>query len=284
MKCYLCESTEFERVQKGVRDNPTINVIKCCKCGLTTLDNFNQITDKFYEESGMHQEKIKIDDWLKITSKDDQRRVDTLKKYITNKRVLDFGAGNCGFINLAKPYTNKIAGIELENQFKKYFKKKNLEIFDSIDDLKNKTVQKFDLITAFHVFEHLKDPKYVLQKLTELLEKDGQIIIEVPNSDDALLSLYKSEKFAKFTYWSQHLFLFNEATAKKLVEKSRLKLNWIKQIQRYPLANHLHWLSKYEPGGHEKWSFLSKKTNESYSLDLAKLKKCDTIIFSVSLN
>ena len=40
----------------------------------------------------MHQEKIKIDDWIKITSKDDQRRVDTLKKYITNKTVLDFGA------------------------------------------------------------------------------------------------------------------------------------------------------------------------------------------------
>ena len=282
MNCYLCGCKEFEIVQKGVRDNTKINVIKCCKCGLTTLDNFNQITDKFYEESGMHQEKIKIDDWIKLTSKDDHRRVDTLNKYITNKTVLDFGAGNCGFISLAKPYTNKIAGIELENQFKQYFKKKKIEIFNSIDDLKNKTDQKFDLITSFHVFEHLKDPIYILQKLTEVLEIDGQIIIEVPNSDDALLSLYKSEKFAKFTYWSQHLFLFNEATAKKLVQKSGLKLNWINQVQRYPIANHLHWLSMYDPGGHEKWNYFSEKTTESYALDLAKLKKCDTIIFSVS--
>lgn len=116
----------------------------------------------------------------------------------------------------------------------------------------------FDLITAFHVFEHLKDPFATLKNLMNHLSEDGQIIIEVPNADDALLSLYECVSFAKFTYWSQHLFLFNENTMKDLVEQSDFKLNWIKQIQRYPISNHLYWLSKGLPGGFEKWTSFDK--------------------------
>ena len=78
------------------------------------------------------------------------------------------------------------------------------------------------------------------------------MIIEVPNSSDALLTLYENEPFQNFTYWSQHLFLFNEKTMTELVKKAGLKLNWIKHVQRYPLSNNLYWLAKGEPGGHQK--------------------------------
>jgi hypothetical protein len=55
--------------------------------------------------------------------------------------------------------------------------------------------------------------------LTSLLNEDGEIIIEVPSSEDALLTLYKNASFSKFTYWSQHLFLFNQQTISELVKK-----------------------------------------------------------------
>ena len=69
------------------------------------------------------------------------------------------------------------------------------------------------------------------------------MILEVPNSDDALLTLYESKDFQNFTYWSQHLFLFNTKTMAELIEQTGLKLNGIKHIQRYPLSNHMYWLS-----------------------------------------
>ena len=59
----------------------------------------------------------------------------------------------------------------------------------------NDVKTKFNLITAFHVVEHLKDPISVLRQLAELLEENGKLVIEVPNSEDALLTLYESEVF-----------------------------------------------------------------------------------------
>jgi hypothetical protein len=109
------------------------------------------------------------------------------------------------------------------------------------------------------------------------------MIIEVPNSDDALLTLYENYAFQNFTYWSQHLFLFNAKNMTDLIKQAGLKLNWIKHIQRYPLSNHLYWLSKNKPGGHKKWSFLNnKKLNAEYENQLASIGKTDTIIVGIS--
>jgi hypothetical protein len=53
----------------------------------------------------------------------------------------------------------------------------------------------------------------------------------------------------------------------------------IQQFQRYPVSNHLYWLSKGKPEGYQKWSFLeSEIMKESYANALASIGKCDTLI------
>jgi 2-polyprenyl-3-methyl-5-hydroxy-6-metoxy-1,4-benzoquinol methylase len=142
----------------------------------------------------------------------------------------------------------------------------------------------YDLITAFHVMEHLPDPRAMLKTLASMLAKNGRIVIEVPSSEDALLSLYDSDAFQHFTYWSQHLFLFNAETLRRLVEQAGLRIISIQQFQRYPLSNHLHWLSRGKPGGHQEWAFLDSPELESaYGNALATIGKCDTLIAHVEL-
>lgn len=280
MKCYLCGESSFKIIKNGVRDNENLNVIECTKCSLVTLNDFSHIDDTFYRDSKMHSSSTSIQEWLEQTDLDDLRRFEFLKKKIKNKKVLDFGCGNGGFLFKCKDYTSEVIGIELEIQFKDFFKEKNLKVFEDLSEINLN--EKFDLITAFHVFEHLKDPLMVLNELKKYLAKDGEIIIEVPNSNDILLSVYKSENFSKFTYWSQHLFLFNEQTLKELIKKSNLNCNWIRQIQRYSLANHLYWLSKGLPGGHLIWKELfPNELNNKYAQALALNKTCDTLIASI---
>lgn len=49
--------------------------------------------------------------------------------------------------------------------------------------------------------------------------------------------------------------------------------------QRYSLANHLHWLSKNKPNGHNLWFFLdNEQINKEYSNLLSSLDKTDTLI------
>jgi len=67
------------------------------------------------------------------------------------------------------------------------------------------------------------------------------------------------------------------------IKKAGLKLNWVKHIQRYSLANHLYWLAKGRPGGHEHFNFIDTvELNKQYESQLAALEITDTIIASIS--
>ena len=140
------------------------------------------------------------------------------------------------------------------------------------------------MITAFHVVEHLSDPIAILKTLATKLTRNGRMVVEVPSSEDALLTLYDSSAFQHFTYWSQHLFLFNAETLRRLAKQSGLRILAIQQYQRYPLSNHLHWLSQGKPGGHQKWAFLdSPELQTAYANSLASAAKCDTLIAHLEL-
>jgi SAM-dependent methyltransferase len=173
-------------------------------------------------------------------------------------------------------------GIELEGRLQPQFKTNGLDVVQSIDDLSSD--QSFDLITVFHVVEHLKDPAIMLRQLATRLRVGGRIIVEVPSSDDALLTLYENTPFSEFTYWSCHLYLFNATNLPLLAKKAGLKLDYISHIQRYPVSNHLYWLAKGKPGGHQLWSFLdSEELSRAYEARLASLGRTDTLMASMSL-
>ena len=56
------------------------------------------------------------------------------------------------------------------------------------------------MITAFHVVEHLPDPRAMVCMHDHMLYANGRIIVEVPSSEDALLTLYDCDAFQRFTY------------------------------------------------------------------------------------
>jgi len=69
----------------------------------------------------------------------------------------------------------------------------------------------------------------------------------------------------------------------ELIIQSGLKLNWIKHIQRYPLSNHMYWMSKGKLGGQKIWSFLDNdKLTAEYESQLALIEKTDTLIASLT--
>lgn len=277
--CYLCESNKFEKLKVGVRDNPKIDVLQCENCSLVFLSSFDHINDDFYKNGGMHGGEIDVESWFKNTKDDDTRRFKFLKKQIKNKKVLDFGCGNGGFLNNAKKITQKAVGVDLQKSLQDFYAKNELEVYSSI----NEVSEKFDYITIFHVLEHLPDPIELLKSMESKLSENGEIIIEVPNSNDALVTIYNNWAFMNFTYWSCHLFLFNEQTLLETIKKAGYKVNYLKHVQRYGFTNHLWWKFFKQPGGHKKlWTPNCCCINKIYSKILAKLKATDTIVVSIS--
>ncbi len=215
-----------------------------------------------------------MEQWLRDTAHDDQRRFDMLMPAIVNRKLLDFGCGAGGFLLKAQALASAVTGVELEERVQDYWGDA-LVLHRSL----NAAGGGYDLITAFHVVEHLADPRSVLRELASRLASGGRLVVEVPSSDDALLTLYENDAFQNFTYWSQHLYLFNSGTLGTLASQAGLKIVAIEQFQRYPLSNHLHWLSRNQPGGHQKWAFLdSPELHKAYANALAAVAKCDTLI------
>lgn len=275
MKCYLCGCSDFTLRPGRVRNNSSLSVMECKNCSLVFLNDFNHIKENHYENGAMHENHGDyLSEWLRASQNDDNSRFNEHKANLLNKTVLDFGCGAGGFITMASEVSEIAVGVDLDK--KSLIQPNNkVNFFSSVDEVD----AKFDVVTAFHVIEHLKDPITILNKLRKKLSKDGVLIVEVPSSNDALLTLYNNDEFQKYTYWSNHLFLYNRHTLSLCAERAGFKNVTIINKQRYPLSNHLYWLSNGLPGGHIRWAFLdSKELSNVYEAQLSKLDLTDTIV------
>ena len=64
-----------------------------------------------------------------------------------------------------------------------------------------------------------------------------------------------------------------------LAHQAGLRVVAVQHYQSYPLSNHLHWLSRGKPGGHQLWKFLDTlELTSAYANSLAALGKTDTSI------
>jgi len=280
--CYLCGGTAHRRLGSA-RDNPKLDVLECGTCSLVFLSSIKHIQLSHYEQSGMHgAHPLPVGTWLREAAADDERRFRFLQQTMAGKRLLDFGCGAGGFLLKAQTMAAATEGVEPELRLQSHFAQVQLKVHKGLEDIAAAGADSFDLVTAFHVVEHLPDPRATLIKLAAFLKKDGELILEVPNSEDALLTLFESQPFSDFTYWSQHLFLFNRRTLQDLVKQTGLQLRWLKQVQRYPLSNHLHWLARGKPGGHQKWAFIdSPALHDAYEAQLAAMGRCDTLLAGI---
>ena len=265
-KCYLCKS-KLLLLTKGTRDNPNVDILSCSKCELRQLSSFDHISDKHYVNSEMKYPSKPIQDV--------ERRLKRLSNVIKGKDILEFGSGLGTFCVAAKKYVNSITAFDLDRQAENYYKSNGIAFHNDINKLKEK---KFDCIVMFHVLEHLKNPIETLVELKGFLNDIGSIYIEVPNAYDALLHTYCIPEFEKFNSYSGHLFSFTQDNLKKIAKNAGLNCEFVEQIQRYPLSNHMYWLQKGLPQGQTKYDFLDcDSVNFAYESSLSKIGACDTL-------
>lgn len=278
-RCEICGG-ELYVVHKGTRDDQNINVLKCSRCNTKQLSIIN---DKDYENGFMNGKESftpeEISKRVNDCKADDDRRVKMLIPICEGCNVLDFGCGFGGVLLGLEDYCKSICGVELSSFERNYLIDKGYDVRKSIDEFGDC----FDLITLFHVFEHLNNPRFWLNKIADHLRIGGKCIIEVPNANDALLELYDCKAFSDFTYWSAHLFLYTIDSLESLIlENGKFEITKKDFVQRYSLANHLYWLSKGEPGGQKKWDFFNDDIIiSSYNEILKKLKYSDTIMLEI---
>ena len=207
---------------------------------------------------------------------DDYRRASQFERNFKNKNILDFGCGWGGFLRNIKNYKS-LSGVELRKECINFIKN-NIKKIDISDNI-NSFDKKFDIITMFHVLEHIPYQTETLKVLKSKLKNKGKIIIEVPHAEDFLILQEELKEFKNFTFWSEHLILHTYKSLKSILLKSGFKNINIQYYQRYNFSNHLGWFLKRKPGGHNFYKeIISDKLNLSYCENLKKLGQTDTLI------
>lgn len=274
----IITKSSIVKISDRVRDNAKISVMKCENSGVIFLSSDKHVNDDYYINKNKY-EYWGVNDWNKSllhTGTDDKRRKNQFIDLIRDKKILDYGCGNGGFLKLIKEVTDISDGVEIQSDILKILNDNNMNVRNSIDDFRDSS---YDVITLFHVLEHLINPIEHLTKIKTKLNDGGKIIIEVPHANDFLIKRCDNDTFKNFTFWSEHLILHTKESLQRFLEVSGYKNIEIIPHQRYPLSNHLYWLSEGKPNGHNIWGDFNNKDLEShYSDQLKKLNLTDTLI------
>lgn len=144
------------------------------------------------------------------------------------KNLLDVGCGTGDFLQTAKQNNWIVSGIEPNEQAREIANKKTDNSVFEIEHLLKFESASFDVITLWHVLEHLPNLDDHIKILKKLLKPRGTLIIAVPNykSYDAI---YYKEFWAAYDV-PRHLWHFNKTSISKLVLKVSMEVIKIKPM------------------------------------------------------
>ncbi len=272
----LIKNSRLIKINNKTRDKK-IKVIKDLKTKIIFLEKYIT-SSNYYSSVKYRSSKIKTNRGIINAPEisDDSRRVKQFNKFCKKKDILDFGCGWGGFLKKLKNFKS-LSGVELRKECLNHIKSniKKINISNNI----NSFDKKFDIITMFHVLEHIPYQVEALKVLKSKLKKKGKIIIEVPHAEDFLILQNELKEFKNFNFWSEHLILHTHKSLKTILTKSGFKNIDIKFYQRYNFSNHLGWFLKRKPGGHVFFkNMVSKNLNNYYSENLKELGQTDTLI------
>jgi 2-polyprenyl-3-methyl-5-hydroxy-6-metoxy-1,4-benzoquinol methylase len=157
-------------------------------------------------------------------------------------KILDIGAGVGDFLAVCKNDGWQTTGIEPSEKAKAIAIKKGVKFVDTLSELKNNS---FDVITMWHVLEHVPNLENQISELKRLIKPNGTIIIAVPNFNS-----FDANYYGKF--WAAfdvpiHFWHFSKTAIQKLFEVENLKL-----IQSLPMKFDSFYVSllseKYKTG------------------------------------
>ncbi|UPZ16731.1 class I SAM-dependent methyltransferase [Flavobacterium humidisoli] len=134
-------------------------------------------------------------------------------------KLLDIGAGTGDFLLTAKNDGWETIGVEPSDRARNIAKEKGISFVEEISTLENHSL---DVITMWHVLEHVPDLELQIRELKRLLKPTGTLIIAVPN--------YKSFDANHYqTFWAAydvpiHFWHFSKKSIQLLFERVEMKL------------------------------------------------------------
>jgi 2-polyprenyl-3-methyl-5-hydroxy-6-metoxy-1,4-benzoquinol methylase len=175
-----------------------------------------------------------------------RRKLSLINSFSKQKgTLLDVGCGTGDFLEFSKQKGWRVVGIEPNDQARAIANKKTNNSVYKTNHLLNLENHSFDIITLWHVLEHLPNLEEHIAEFKRLLKPNGTLIIAVPNYKSYDAKIYK-------TYWAafdvpRHLWHFSKESIKILMETFKMNV-----VKMYPMQFDAFYVSllseKYSTG------------------------------------
>ena len=203
-----------------------------------------------------------------------RRKRKLIEKLSPNKRLLDVGCGTGHFIDYCQQHDWQVSGVEPnESARTQAADKTKITILQDISEVVDNT---YDVITLWHVLEHLPDLEQIMNQLKSLLAPKGILIIAVPNFEAYEATVFKE-------YWAaydvpRHLYHFNRKALAHLT-----KIHGLKIVRTYPMildSFYISLLSNKNKSNTNKYiySFITGLLSNIYAI---KSKNYSSLIYQI---
>lgn len=212
------------------------SIVRCKQCGLlyTTPQPDSESIGNYYKSDNYLSHNDKKGGLIPFIY-NRVKRVNIAYKYktattgIAGKRMLDFGCGVGDFISYAKEHGYTVEAADASEAARKAASEKLNQQVHTPQDIFNMPDNSFDIITLWHVLEHIDTLKEHVEMLNRLLAPNGRLVIALPNyrSFDAQ---YYGGQWAAYDL-PRHLCHFNRDTIAAIFANTDLKITCIKPLK-----------------------------------------------------
>lgn len=285
--CPVCGSSEltpFLSCEDFLTTKETFDIDKCKSCGFALTQDFpceDQIAS-YYDAPAYisHSDTQKgvintLYHWARKIALKSKSKI--VARYVSKKTgmLLDIGSGTGYFLNKMKEQKWIVSGIEKSEAARKYAKQKfNIDCQSSeyLYDIPPKTK---DVITMWHVLEHMEHLNIVMERLHTILKDDGVAIIALPNKDSFDARYYKQ-------YWAaydvpRHLWHFSAGDFQYLADRHHFCIEQIKPMHFD--ACYISLLSEQNKGTFMASLVGLTKGGIFFLRSLANKKRCSSLIY-----
>jgi 2-polyprenyl-3-methyl-5-hydroxy-6-metoxy-1,4-benzoquinol methylase len=233
--CPLCKNsvfTEFLRSADYFLTKEKFTIVQCQGCGLkfvnprpdeAEISRYYESSDYISHDSKTHNIRNFMYSMVRNYSLRGKLRL--IEKYTHGRKILDIGCGTGEFLACCKKAGWEVKGIEPNRKPREFaIREHKVEVLDEIE-LASLTKPAFDVITLWHVLEHVHPLAERMIKIRQILYESGTVIIAVPNCNSWDANRYKN-------FWAaydlpRHIYHFSQSTIKQLANNSGFEIEKI---------------------------------------------------------
>jgi ubiquinone/menaquinone biosynthesis C-methylase UbiE len=231
-QCPICDGREFTLLMECkdyTVSRETFKIVSCNQCGFKFTNPRPHEADlgKYYKSEDYVSHSNTKKGFINSTYQSVRKytllkKLQLISKYYKTGKILDIGCGTGEFLHTCKNAKWETTGIEPDDEARKMaIKNYGLDVRAELD-LKNLEDSSFDIISMWHVLEHVPKLNERVKELKRLIKPNGIIIIAVPNSDSRDAKIYK-EEWAAYDV-PRHLYHFRPKDIDALFQKYSMKV------------------------------------------------------------